>query len=291
MRRLCDALHMKLAYSTNGFTQVDLPCAIERIGRHGYVGVELLADTPHWRPGMPIEPILAALKAAQLSVSNINANTAASLWPELPPEPVFEPSLSNHNLQVRAQRLAYSEACLHLAAAVGAPAISVTSGRTESGIPPAQGMDFFVESLTALCALAEPLGVRVGVEYEPGLLVETATELRGIIDRVDHPLIGANLDIGHAICAGEEPAAAIELLAGRIWNIHLEDIQGRKHYHLVPGEGDVDFNAVFAALDGIGYAGYVTVELYTCADRADDAAMRAHAVLSECLSAYLENIK
>jgi protein FrlC len=76
----------------------------------------------------------------------------------------------------------------------------------------------------------------IGIEYEPGLLIETAAEVRRLIDEVNHPALGANLDIGHAVCAGENPLESIELLAGRIWNVHIEDIRGRKHFHLIPGE-------------------------------------------------------
>lgn len=280
---------MKLAYSSNGFTRVDLPTAIRRIAAHGYAGVELLADTPHWAPpsvgGFALAPVLAALRQSGLAVSNVNANTAVALWEEPPPEPVFEPSLSHHDPDVRTRRLAYSVAALELAAAVGAPAISVTSGRTEADVPPERGLAFFADSLRRLCLRAETYGVRVGIEYEPGLLVEHAAEVRALIEQVDHPLLGVNLDIGHAICAGEDPGEAIRLLAGRIWNVHLEDIRGRKHYHLVPGEGDVDFARVLAQLHEIGYDGFVTVELYTCSARADEAASRAFAHLAPHLRA------
>lgn len=271
---------MRIAYSSNGYTRVGLPEAIRRIARHGYAGVELLADRPHWTPGTPLEDVKGALAETGLAVSNVNANTATALWPTPPPEPVFEPSLSNHDPEVRRRRLDYSVACLELAAAVGAPAISVTSGRTEAGVPPELGMKYFAESLTILCRHAEEYGVRIGIESEPALLVEHAAEVRQLLERVNHPLLGANLDIGHAICAGEEPDEAIGLLAGRIWNVHLEDIRGRKHYHLVPGEGDVDFAGVLDSLRRVDYEEFVTVELYTCSDRADAAAEQAYAHLS-----------
>ena len=48
-----------------------------------------------------------------------------------------------------------------------------------------------------------------------------------------------------------------------IAHVHLEDIgANRVHQHLVPGKGSIDFVALFAALDEIGYGGWVTVELY-----------------------------
>ena len=63
---------MRLAYSTNGFTQVDLPTAIRRIAEHGYLGVELLADRPHWFPAMDYrerQEVQLALRRTGLAVS------------------------------------------------------------------------------------------------------------------------------------------------------------------------------------------------------------------------------
>ncbi|MEZ4472167.1 MAG: sugar phosphate isomerase/epimerase [bacterium] len=278
---------MRLAYSTNGFTQVDLPTAIHRIGAHGYAGVELLADRPHWHPEHGPAAGAAARRAlaeAGLAVSNINANTAMGLWPAWIPETLFEPSLSNHDPAVRARRLDYTRAALDFAAEVGAACVSVTSGRTEGAVPPAEGKAFFAESLALLAEEAAARGLRLGVEYEPGLLVETAAELRAILETVGHPALGANLDLGHALCAGEDPVASIGLLAGRIWNVHLEDIAGQKHFHLIPGDGDVDFGRLIGALRHHGYDGFVTVELYTCSHRAEEAASRAFAHLAPLLA-------
>ena len=216
-----------------------------------------------------------ALQQTGLTVSNINANTAMALWPEWIPETLFEPALSNHDAAVRARRIEYTRAALDFAVDVGARCLSVTSGRCEADVAPEDGKRYFAEGLARVCELAAERGIKVGIEYEPGLLVETAAEVKSIIDAVGHPALGANLDIGHAICVGEQPAEAIATLSGRIWNVHLEDIRGTKHFHLVPGEGDVDFAAVFAALEAHGYDAFVTVELYTCAGRADAAAAGA----------------
>ncbi len=280
---------MHLAYSTNGFTRVDLVRAVRDIAAHGYVGVELLADAPQWSPETDTTGLRSAVRRAlaetDIGVSNVNANTAACLWPFELPEPVFEPALSNRDAAVRRQRLDYTRQVLDFAADVGASCVSVTSGRPDAAVAPEEGMAWFADSLAEVCRYAASVGVRVGIEYEPGLLVETALEVADIIERVGHPLLGANLDIGHAVCVGEDPAKSVQLLGPRIWNVHLEDIKGRKHHHLVPGEGDIDFARIFAALRAVDYDGYVTVELYTCVERADDAAAQARAYLTPFLEA------
>jgi sugar phosphate isomerase/epimerase len=55
----------------------------------------------------------------------------------------------------------------------------------------------------------------------------------------------------------------VRLLGKQIWNLHVEDIPGRKHYHLIPGRGTLDWAALREALVSINYQRYLTVELYT----------------------------
>lgn len=276
-----------LAYSTNGFTQRPLVEALKLISECGYTGVELLGDRPHWSPQQVVIPpaeLRALLADLGLTISNINGNTAMFCWPEWMPETVFEPSLTHHDAQVRQKRIDIMYALFDWAAEVGAPRVSVTSGRCPGEVPPAEGLQYFADSLATLCERASELNLQLSVEYEPGLLVERWRELDTLIKQVDHPALGANLDLGHARCAGEDPLEAIRGLAGRIWNIHIEDIKGLKHYHLIPGEGDMDLQSYLAELERIGYSGMITVELYTYAGAPDEgdltAARRAHQALS-----------
>ena len=43
----------------------------------------------------------------------------------------------------------------------------------------------------------------------------------------------------------------------------VEDIPGRKHYHMIPGEATLDWEAFRAAVRDIAYDRFLTVELYT----------------------------
>lgn len=282
---------MFLAYSTNGFTRTDLAGALKGIAAAGYEGVELLADAPHWRPDdlapAALDALRAALAESGLRLSNINANTAVCLWRSPPPEAVFEPSLSHADPETRARRMYHARAAVDLAAALGAPCVSVTSGRTQPDVGPERGFDHFADTLRELCRYADDRGVRIGIEAEPALLVERTSEVLDLIERVGHPGLGANLDVGHAVCIGEDPAESIRRLAGRIWNVHVEDIRGGKHHHRIPGEGDLDFGLIFRALATANYRGGVTVELYTCSAIADEAAHKAHVHLSPLLSSVV----
>ena len=62
---------------------------------------------------------------------------------------------------------------------------------------------------------------------------------------------------------GESIPSVVKLLAGRIWNLHVEDIPHRKHYHMIPGEGTLDWTGLRDVLWAVKYDRFATVELYT----------------------------
>jgi sugar phosphate isomerase/epimerase len=143
------------------------------------------------------------------------------------------------------------------------------------GTTPEQSLDYLRESLGELLDHAERQSIRVGIEYEPGLLIERSEELLDMNTYLDSAYLGANLDLGHSHVLGEDPETVISALSSRIFHVHIEDIRGRKHYHLVPGTGDMDFARLFSILENHGYGGFATVELYTCPHEPEAAAKAA----------------
>jgi sugar phosphate isomerase/epimerase len=65
-----------------------------------------------------------------------------------------------------------------------------------------------------------------------------------------------------------------------LMHVHLEDISRRQHKHLMPGEGEINFPAIYDALQGIRYSRYVSVELYDHFDDPGRAARQAREFLS-----------
>lgn len=276
---------VELAFSTNAYPRHPLPEALERIADHGYSGVEVLADEPHaYLPDWTDDDravLVDTLEATGLTVANVNANTAMGYYDDAPPSAFFEPSLCRAD-EMREWRVDYTRRAIDLAAAIGAPAVCVASGRPLPGTMPEEARSLFVQSLEAVLAHAENRDVAVGIEFEPELLVENTAETLAVIDEVGHERLGVNLDIGHAAVYGESVPESIRRCAGHITGVHLEDIVGGrrgKHYHRIPGEGDIDFRPIFDALDDVGYDGFATLELYTYPDEPDRAAREARVAL------------
>lgn len=278
---------MLLAYSTNAFTKIDLLTALTEIADLGFAGAEILCERPHWYPAdidkRQIQRVRELLETRNLGVSNLNANTANSFFSPAPPENVFEPSLSNRKRDIRRSREDIVIQSIQLAHEVGAQCISITSGKPTPGCLPDEAIGYFVESLKSVCDAAHRYDIAVGIEYEPGLLVENASEVLEVIDRVDSELLGVNLDIGHSYLNREEPEQTIERFKDRIWNVHIEDIKKMKHFHLVPGDGDMPFKRYLNSLKKIGYQRYLTVELYSFPQCPVEVGRRSYQYLSNLL--------
>jgi protein FrlC len=275
---------MKLAFSTNAYTRHSLTDALNGIRKAGFEGVEILADVPHGYPDA-IHPnltndVIRELERLELAVSNINVNCSFGYWKDAPPEPYFEPSLISPDPKHREDRTRLILRSLQFAKDVGAANISITSGRMLGGMPPDAAAKQFGQSIRPILDKADQLGIDVGIECEPGLFLEYVAELREWIDRLGHPRLGANLDIGHSQVIGESIPDAVKLLEGRIWNLHVEDIPGRKHYHMIPGQGTLDWQSLKRALQEIRYQRFLTVELYTHWQNPQEAADASFQFLS-----------
>ncbi len=113
---------------------------------------------------------------------------------------------------------------------------------------------------------AEAMGVVAALEPEPGMLVETVDDWAAL----GVPGLTLALDTGHCLVTGErDPAAAVREFAGQLGTVTIEDMKRGVHVHLPFGEGDMDVPSVLRALEEIGFAKLVCVELSRESHRAD----------------------
>jgi hydroxypyruvate isomerase len=96
----------------------------------------------------------------------------------------------------------------------------------------------------------------------PGFHVATADHALALIDAVGAPNIALQYDVYHAAMMREDPVARVAGLMPRIGHIQIADAPGRHE----PGTGAIDFPALFAALQGSGYRGWIGCEYMPAAD-------------------------
>ncbi|MGF1619644.1 MAG: sugar phosphate isomerase/epimerase family protein [Rhodomicrobiaceae bacterium] len=181
--------------------------------------------------------------------------------PDLLGEPAHEPSIMAPFQMQRSARIDLVRRGIDFAQELGAPIISFGSGPLPPHMPPAAGLDHLVNGLLRCLEHAAKASIRIGLEPEPGHLVHSYSAYIDLWNCFDgHPALGLCFDLGHAYCGYEDIPAVIHD-APDIHHVHVKDISDRASGHLVPGEGDIDLAEALAALDGIGFGGFVSVEL------------------------------
>jgi sugar phosphate isomerase/epimerase len=117
-----------------------------------------------------------------------------------------------------------------------------------------------------LVPLAQECGVDLAVEGVFGHLVHDYYTTLELLRHYDTPVLGINLDPSHGVLVGNDPPWVVRQLAERIRHFHLKDAVGRPgmfgETFVFPllGEGVVPWAEFFAAVDEVGYEGYLSVE-------------------------------
>jgi sugar phosphate isomerase/epimerase len=104
------------------------------------------------------------------------------------------------------------------------------------------------DRLKQLAPVADDAGIKLAVENHCDTFSE---EILWLLDRVDHPGVGACIDTVNALMVMEDPMVAIENLAPRAYTNHFRDdrIEFKRHgFKLIGtavGEGDIDMQRAY----------------------------------------------
>ena len=148
------------------------------------------------------------------------------------------------------------------AQALGAGSILCVPGKVDRQNQYDEVYDKVRAFLPAIVPFAEQYEICVCLENVWNLFLLSPLEFRGLIDQIGSEFVGAYFDVGNILPFGY-PGQWIRILGKRIKRIHVKgirrDVAGWNAF-VAPGEGDVDWPAVMAALRQVGYDGFVTVE-------------------------------
>jgi sugar phosphate isomerase/epimerase len=109
-------------------------------------------------------------------------------------------------------------------------------------------MKSFATRLKASAPAAQEAGIKIAVENHCDSFSE---EILWLLDRVDHPAVGACIDTVNALMVMEDPMQAIENLAPRAFTNHFRDDRiefqryGFKLTGTAVGEGDIDMQRTY----------------------------------------------
>jgi len=239
---------MKFAYRTASFRNRSLDEALKVIAQSGYEGVEICLEYHELR-------VLAVEKAFR----SLRLNSSAA--------GLEISSLSDHSNLLDSEAFEQVRVGLEQAGETGAAVFIVASAPKATGSWPV-----LTERLGELLDIARANQMRLAIEPEPDLMVEGSAEfekLKG--DLGGGSFLAMNLDIGHAWCMREPLNEIVSRLHEDIAHFHIEDIAGRVHRHLMPGDGDIDFRSSLASIARWCPGRFLCVDLFNIQDPASAA--------------------
>jgi myo-inositol catabolism protein IolH len=147
------------------------------------------------------------------------------------------------------------------------------SGRPEA---PETAEAQFLKSLDELVPIFESEGLQLIFEPHPDDFIEDGLEAVNMIRGLNKDWIGFLYCAPHAFHQGHDPATVIEAAAEKVRYVHLADAWNhltfnglryitnpagnttRVHQHMEMGMGEVDYDAIFAALAAVGFDGVIS---------------------------------
>ena len=259
---------MQLGCNTVLFSCGDLATALTHIAWAGYQHVELAAV----------------------------AGMCEHVSPALDPAGVREVRrmLADHGLEATAMEAATTdrtrlEALFGLAGDLGVPIVNVGSGGITGDDESTRQA---IAHIRELAGLAGRYGVRLAVKPHVGQAIYNGATALRLMDAVREPALGLNFDPSHLFRAGEEPQEVARRWGAHIITAHFRDCPHRgpgpgRPEEQIPGRGIVDIPATLRALDAIGYAGSLSLEVIGAREyelsRAMGIAAEARGYLHRCL--------
>ena len=150
---------------------------------------------------------------------------------------------------------------IEYATVLGVPRINCLAGKTPSGVSDEAIRDTFVGNLRFAAAALKEVNIKLLIEpintFDiPGFYLSRTAQALAIIDEVGSDNLFVQYDIYHAQRMEGELIATMAKNLARIGHIQLADNPGRNE----PGTGEIAYDRVFAALDRIGYDGWIGCE-------------------------------
>lgn len=167
------------------------------------------------------------------------------------------------------QVLAFLTPAFEITRAVGSASLSGvtygTIGRTTGSAPSERELDGMCRFLDRAAKQAAAHGLKLGIEpcnrYETHLM-NRGSDAVAIIERVGADNIFIHLDTYHMHLEEESFEAGFEAAAPYLGYVHVSEANRG-----VPGRGQINWDAAFAAIARIGYDGPLTLESMNHVDR------------------------
>jgi len=241
-----------------------LETSIAKAARMGYDGVELaLAQASD----VDVPQIRAALDEHGLSVPTVSTGRVFAegrMW------------LTNPDRAIRARAVDTLKGLIDTAAALDASRLNIgrVRGFVAEGEERARAEERFFETISLCASHAAAHDITIVLEpvnrYEINYINSVWPDGLDVVSRLGVPNVKLMPDVFHMNIEDASIAASLKAAGSQVAYIHLADSN-----RWAPGQGHTDFDAIFEALESIGYDDWATVEIlpYPSPDEAAQQAL------------------
>ncbi len=246
--------------STNGETLLD---AMNKVHNGGYNGFEIVPSDGQAQLGYPFNyPNVGLWYRDMTEKDKEMLKEVASKFDFVTIHgPHLDLNIASSNRGIREESIRQYKECLELAVELGSKTVTFHGGGPVFGYIRDSEIvtKYNIEFAKSIIGFAESHDLYLG--YEVGQF----DELKRIVEEVDSPRFGINLDIGHSIMAGNDPIEYIKEFKEKIMEVHMNGVchywGGFMEHVPVHRNNAIDYQAFFTKLRESGYKGPIICEL------------------------------
>lgn len=248
---------MKFSFCNEMFEGWPIEDVFRTAAEIGYDGVEIapftLADSVDDIPASQRQDIVLAAESSGVEIVGLH-------WLLAKPEGLY---INHPDEAVRLRTRYYLDSCIQLCADLGGRLLVFGSPKQRDlypGLSYEQAWEYARETFGHCAETAEDVGVYLCIEAlarRETDFINTLTEALRMVSEVAEPHFRAMVDVKAISDDGRPLPEIIREGGAMVEHVHANEPDGR-----YPGTGDTDFHAVADALRGIGYDGYVSVEVF-----------------------------
>lgn len=269
---------VRFAFCNEGFGNRPWPEQCAAVAAAGYAGIEVapfaLAEEVRSVRAARRAELRRAAESAGLEIVGLH-------WLLVKPEGLH---ISHPDAVVRTRTSDHLRWLTDLCADLGGRIMVFGSPGQRGGTAGATAQDAWrwaAETFTAVLPALSARGVTLCIEPLTPVetdFINTAAEGRRLVEEIGHPNFRLILDV-KAMCT--EPVPIPDLIrrhADVLAHVHANDANRQG-----PGFGEVDFRPILAALQEVGYQGYVSAEPFEFIPDVDTVLRRSAGYLRSCL--------
>ncbi|MDL2257680.1 sugar phosphate isomerase/epimerase [Eubacteriales bacterium OttesenSCG-928-K08] len=248
MNKISQTVPMQYDTIFSPFKADEFDHALSFLEEKGFSGVELAVAYPK---KVNTSELNKKLNAHNLAATTLSTGQIYGL------EGLF---LSSFDDNVRKNTIDIVKGHIELSAEIGLPVVTIglLRGKLEQG-EISDLLDNFKRGLMPCVEYAFKLGVKLQVEpinKQETVLINSVKQCLDFLRELGDPEnVGILYDAYHSDLEDGDMLAAIKAAAGRIFNVHLAD-----SHRGLPGYGDIDFPAMYKAIQATGYTGAYALE-------------------------------